>query len=274
MLPLARSTRLSDAGDRWGPFAPRGVKDSMVGSRWATFQQQDAHEFLIALGEQGDGEVLRAQAAVGRGAGVLMAPQKPAPAAAAGAAGGSTGAAAEGSRGVAAMGRAVAEEEGGGMQGQGAQGHDGVLAPSNKGPKPTTPTNSGAGANTSAPAQLAAGASTSNDLTGAARDQLAAAAAACSRPVSPAPQPPPPAHIPFSAVLAPAARSFSGCLRNTYVCSACGHSSCVREPFTCLSLQMPGAWRTAEDGKPLVKHSLMELLDNHFKVGWLGWLVG
>jgi hypothetical protein len=46
------------------------------------------------------------------------------------------------------------------------------------------------------------------------------------------------ARVALSHALCPGVRTFSGCLRNSYVCRVCHHETQLKEPFTHLSLQV------------------------------------
>ncbi|GIL90459.1 hypothetical protein Vretifemale_18111 [Volvox reticuliferus] len=45
--------------------------------------------------------------------------------------------------------------------------------------------------------------------------------------------------MPLSETCCPTARNLSGSLVHTWTCSKCGHRTRPKEPFSCLSLQMP-----------------------------------
>ncbi|GLC35870.1 hypothetical protein PLESTB_000514400 [Pleodorina starrii] len=65
-------------------------------------------------------------------------------------------------------------------------------------------------------------------LEGLQSEVLAAEAAASGR-----------RSMPLSETRCPAARNLGGCLMHTWTCSACGRCTRLKEPFSCLSLQLP-----------------------------------
>lgn len=242
---LAESTlRAQSSGSSCGKAVDPSILRRAMGVKapvWRSSQQQDAHEFLCALLDQVQAEILNVEA-----------------------------------RAQLKQQQQQQREFGGQVSGAGASNDVAfrVTAAGCNGGAATAPLQSPAAAETSSPAADGPGPTPMDcsddppsanpaDRTPANEAAAGAPSHTMSAPAAAASSPPPLVGIPLATTACPSGRNFSGCLQHDLRCSACGHESRVTEQFLHLSLQVGPAPEDEEGSSP---PDLQALLVRHLQV--------